>query len=293
MAKTVYPTFDLCNLKGNRSLSSLLNVDIFDSYLEQNPHLQTVHNHTFYHLAFFTKGSGRHIIDFEEYEIGRGMIYFMRPNQVHHWNFDSDIKGYIVNFSPTYFDTLLINSSILTQFKFLEGSLQNQVFTLGENEIFEVENLLNIILREQESKESSAHLLIATYLLQLFIKISRKNDSTPLQQVAVGAHQTIFNEFIKLVEVNYKQLKLPKAYASLLFTTPNQLNLICKELVGNTAGKIIRDRMILESKRLLINFQLNISDIAAALNFSDTSNFIKFFRKYVGITPEIFRNNFL
>ncbi|PTS97440.1 AraC family transcriptional regulator, partial [Pedobacter sp. HMWF019] len=73
--------------------------------------------------------------------------------------------------------------------------------------------------------------------------------------------------------------------------TPNHLNALCNDLLGKSAGEIIRERVILEAKRLLINLDLSVAEIAERLNFSDQSYFIKFFKKYEEITPEKFRKH--
>jgi AraC-like DNA-binding protein len=57
------------------------------------------------------------------------------------------------------------------------------------------------------------------------------------------------------------------------------------------AGDVIRNRVILEAKRLLVNLDLSITEISYRLNFNDNSYFTKFFKKYVGSTPEEFRKN--
>ena len=77
----------------------------------------------------------------------------------------------------------------------------------------------------------------------------------------------------------------------MLYITPNHLNACCKEVLGIPAGEVIRNRIVLEAKRLLVNLQLSISEIAYTLNFEDNSYFTKFFKKYAGVTPEEFRNS--
>jgi len=85
----------------------------------------------------------------------------------------------------------------------------------------------------------------------------------------------------------------PKDYAELLYITPNHLNALCKDLLGIQAGEVIRNRILLEAKRLLTNPLLTITEIALQLNFNDNSYFTKFFKKSTGITPEEFRKNTL
>lgn len=87
------------------------------------------------------------------------------------------------------------------------------------------------------------------------------------------------------------QLRLPKEYAALLYVTPNYLNAFCRHMLGKSAGEIIRNRVLLEAKRLLINADMSIAAIAYQLNFADNSYFTKFFKKYAGVTPEEFRKN--
>jgi AraC-like DNA-binding protein len=95
------------------------------------------------------------------------------------------------------------------------------------------------------------------------------------------------------VEEKYLQLRMPKDYAALLFVTPNYLNNLCVKALGTPAGEVIRNRLLLEAKRLLVNGGTTISQIAYQLNFTDHSHFSKFFKKSTGQSPEEFRKKHL
>ena len=99
----------------------------------------------------------------------------------------------------------------------------------------------------------------------------------------------VFRNFEKLIEQNFTTKRLPKEYVEILFVTPNHLNALCNQLIGKSAGDIIRNRVLLEAKRLLVNSNQNISEIAWQLKFEDNSYFSKFFKKNEGITPDEFR----
>jgi len=85
---------------------------------------------------------------------------------------------------------------------------------------------------------------------------------------------------------------LPKDYAALLYITPNHLDALCNDILGIPAGEVIRNRVILEAKRMLINPKLSVADIGGRLGFADNSYFTRFFKKQAGTTPDEFRKNF-
>jgi AraC-like DNA-binding protein len=52
---------------------------------------------------------------------------------------------------------------------------------------------------------------------------------------------------------------------------------------------MIRDRVILEAKRLLLHSSISVCEAAYYLGYDDCSYFIRLFKKDVGHTPEKFR----
>ena len=130
--------------------------------------------------------------------------------------------------------------------------------------------------------------LVKVTLLQIFLLIDQYNlKERPFDQPSY----TLLKSFQKLIEKHYTEFRLPKEYVDLLFVTPNHLNALCKSTMGIQAGELIRNRIVLEAKRLLVNQDMTIIGISNELNFNDNSYFTKFFKKQVGITPEEFRKN--
>ncbi|WP_291060157.1 MULTISPECIES: helix-turn-helix domain-containing protein [unclassified Empedobacter] len=78
----------------------------------------------------------------------------------------------------------------------------------------------------------------------------------------------------------------------MLYITPNHLNALCKDVLATSAGELIRSRIVLEAKRLLVNKEISVTEIAYLLNFQDASYFVKFFKKYTEFTPEQFRKQY-
>jgi AraC family transcriptional activator of pobA len=293
MSRKSYPVFDINGISAHTSSLGLLNAERFSIYRAENPHLDVLHGHTFYHLLYFTKGSGSQIIDFEKFEITPGMIYFMKPGQVHQWFFQNEPDGFIINFSPTFFDSLFVQPAAVLQFPFFDSNNPKaQVIQLSAQTRNTVEPIFGQIIEEKQNNLPAKYTLLAALLLKLFVVVARDPNVSPAHSTPPSAYSTTFISFQQLVEQHFRDLHLPKEYAKLLFVTPAHLNQTCQEHTGLTAGVFIRNRILLEAKRLLVNFNLSVADIATQLNFIDNSYFVRFFKKYTGITPEAFRKKY-
>ena len=288
--KSTIPVLDICSLSGTDQLSSELIAEPFARYLLAHSNLHFPHRHSFYHIVLFTKGGGTHSIDFQQFRVAPGQMYFMKPGQAHRWNFQGKTDGYVINFSEHLFNGFLADGNYLEQFPFLQGVAEEGVINLGPAAYKEARAIAEKVVAEAHQPGMKGLDLIRTSLLQLFITVNRS--------VSDGSHdagkpqtQLLLHNFRKLVDAHYAEKRLPKEYAALLYITPNHLNAMCKDLLGKSAGEVIRDRILLEAKRLLINADLSISRIASELNFTDNSHFTRFFKKHTNGTPEEFRRN--
>ncbi len=262
-------------------------VSRFGHYARQYKHLHTAHRHSFYHLVYFTKGEGTQNIDFKEYPVAPGLIYFMTPGQVHSWSFTGDVDGYIVNFSEAYFISYLSNPHYLQKFKFFDELATDAVYLLPEDSREKIVNLFEDILLEGNHPDDFHEDMVRILMVNFFIQVSRILE---LKYLAQNPHShKLLKNFKKLIESNFIKLRFPKQYAELLFVTPNHLNAMTNDILGISAGQLIRERVVLEAKRLLINRALSVSDVSHKLAFNDESYFVKFFKKSTGVTPNTFR----
>lgn len=284
------PLYDICSLSDINQDDIL--VSRFAPYLDTHKNLVATHRHTFYHLVLFTAGAGTHTIDFESFEVKPGQIYFMIPGQVHSWAFKGVTDGYIINFSASFIQSFLLQHGYLDNFSFFSGNLTDAVINLPAETYAAIKLLFENILTEVSNPGSSAADMIRLLMLQIFIRVNRVT-ATPAVNNNSSYNQTLLKNFKNLIEHHYTDIRLPKDYAAMLYITPNHLNAVCKDMMGIPAGEMIRNRVMLEAKRMLTNPQLSISEISLKLNFSDNSYFTKFFKKLEDTTPEEFRKKLL
>lgn len=288
--KNEIPVYDIS------SVSSFRQEDIFVGrfgiYSINHKHLHYAHRHNFYHIVFFTEGSGTQAIDFQNFKVKPYQIYFMIPGQVHSWDFDGPVDGFVVNFSTTFFQSFLLLSDYLEKFSFFGGIAEDSVLNLPEDCGKEVELIFEELLRQASGNKKFSVDYVRVLLLEIFIKVSGFTVEKEEHYVS-SYNYTVLKNFQQLIEKNFISLKLPKDYAELLYITPNHLNALSNDLLGMPAGEVIRKRIMLEAKRLLVNLDLSVTEVSYQLNFKDNSYFSRFFRKQAGLTPEEFRKKAL
>ena len=280
------PIYGISNFNYN-TVNSELYVNSFKNHLKEHSFIEKPHRHNFYLLVLFTHGTGIHEIDFDRYEIKRGSLFMLQPGQIHNWKLSNDIDGYIVFYSQETYNLHFGNKKI-EDYSFYQSVKSSPELFYNEEELQEIEVYFNLMKKESESVKSKQKEAILNLLELINIQISRKylpenNHKTPIYNHKI-------NQFEKLIDIYFKSEKSPSFYASKMSITLKHLNRICKTILNKTATQIITERIILEAKRLLIDQNKSISQIADELNFENYSCFAKLFKKESGNTPTEFRN---
>lgn len=286
MIKNPFPVYDVSSLSEFKQEDIL--IKRFAPYLSIHEDLREAHKHSFYHVMLFTEGAGTHTIDFKTFPVRPYQMYFMVPGQVHSWQFEGKVDGYVLNFSVSFLQTLLLKPHYLEQFPFFNGSVDAAVIDLPVDQQIRMQELFEALVQENENDARMSVDMVQTLMIQVFILAGRLS----LDKSGVNPNSynyVLLRNFKKLIEDNYTKTRLPKDYAMMMFITPNHLNSLCNSSLGMSSGELIRNRVTLEAKRLLINPALSVTEIAYRLNFEDNSYFSKFYKKHTGTTPEEFR----
>lgn len=99
----------------------------------------------------------------------------------------------------------------------------------------------------------------------------------------------LVRRFLVNLEQNLRVASSVSSHAALLRVSPETLSETVKKETGKTPATLIRERVLLEAKRLLLHTSLSVAEIAYQLLFKDPSYFNRLFRRSVGNTPTEFR----
>jgi AraC family transcriptional activator of pobA len=130
------------------------------------------------------------------------------------------------------------------------------------------------------------------------LHFAMKSPCAKFEKQPMNALQRISKLILELLErqfpidENHKELNLRCAsdFSQQINVHVNHLNRAIKETTEKTASQIIGERMSRESKILLKHIACNVSEIAYALGFTETSLFNNFFKKHAEISPLKFKN---
>jgi AraC family transcriptional regulator of adaptative response / methylphosphotriester-DNA alkyltransferase methyltransferase len=79
-------------------------------------------------------------------------------------------------------------------------------------------------------------------------------------------------------------------FARILHIHPVHLSNTVKQVTGRSSCDLFEERLVNLSKELLATTSVPVAEIARQMTY-DPSNFTKFFKKYVGMTPKKYRDS--
>lgn len=264
----------------------------FKAHLKQHHHfILAPHRHDFYVGILFTRGSGKHQIEFNNYSIKPGYVFMMAPGQVHDWKVSNDIDGYIFFHTKEFFD-LNFTFEKVDNYPFFSCLRNNPLIQLKDKSLEKVNALFSEIVDEYKHTEFLKFQKISSLINVLYIALSRAYLPDKIFQTPNLHYLGKLRHLEYLIDKHFKEYRYPKDYALLMHVSQKHLNRICKTCVNKTITQLIIDRIILEAKRRLAFGTSSVSQIAEELGYSSNSYFIQLFKKKTGKTPVEFKRKF-
>lgn len=162
------------------------------------------------------------------------------------------------------------------------------VLSLNKNELVQIEQIFADIADELKQKNQDRSVLIS--YLQLFLAVSsrikRKQIKTP---VGTESKDELMEKFKGLIDQHFLLMRRPSQYAKLLHIPVNTLTKRCKKYFAKSPSQLIHERIILEARKELHLTRKSVKEIAFALCFEDEHYFSRFFKKSLGMSPQVFR----
>ncbi len=247
--------------------------------------------HTYYLAIWVTSGSGQHVVDFEKNEIRPNSLFFVRPGQVQQWLIDEPVTGLVCLFNEAIFHVHGAHQ-FFNELSFLAPFVKTPSYFVGNAEqARQIQVFFDNIYASYESSGWGQGAEILSWLQLLCIFAERESEQVqPIQTLTPS--QQITRDFLNLADKNAMEEHNLAFYAGKLGITVGHLTETVKAVYGISAGELLRNRLILEAKRLLAHTDLTMAEIAEQLNYTDPSYFGRAFKRDAGQTPRNFRQEF-
>ncbi|NMH89203.1 AraC family transcriptional regulator [Flavivirga algicola] len=162
---------------------------------------------------------------------------------------------------------------------------------LNEKEQNKFNTLHEVFVDELETKDNIQAEMLRMLMARFIIKSTRilkAKDNTETALTSKDSKIELLRSFNVLVESYFRQEHSVGFYADKLFKSPKTLSNTFAKL--NTSPlKIIHERLILESKRLLVYTDKTAKEIAFEIGFEDASHLSRLFKKYTSVSPSDFK----
>ncbi len=261
-----------------------------DSPLHHNPYVP--HRIRFYAVLFILKGEGYHYIDFKKYHYQKGSIIFISKEQVHAFEQNLERDAYFMVFTQDFLERSSAGSSLMHRLSLYNYHLYPPVLQLSEEQFPVFQNLINRLAHEYHAPDDMLTEELIQSALKIFLMLAERIRRLYRQFEGKSSYHKTFLAFQRLLAENLLENRQVQYYANLLGISTKKLNRATQHVVDGSAKAFIDDQLIIEIKRLLMNTDLSIKEIAYRSGFEDPTNFVKYFKKNEGTTPLEFRKQF-
>lgn len=253
-----------------------------DAKALDNKQVET-HVHDFEELIIGAKGKISHFIDFEDETVyapfvsfvTKGKPHLLRP-EAHHGECDL----WVIRFRSEFMSEVIFK---------MYGYFHNRAnVTLPGDQCFDRLMVLCQMMYD-ETQRPNPGLIVIKQLFMTLLTIINHERPTNIQSDSANSASETYTHFLHILEDNFRRNVKISFYAEKLFMSERNLNIVCQEVMQQSAGEIIETRKLNEAKNLLVNSNKTIAEIGFEIGYNEKAYFSKVFKRKTGYTPTVFR----
>jgi AraC-like DNA-binding protein len=268
-------------------------IETIKSQTKEQDDLSAVpHSHDHYEMIWVISGTGFVRVDLKEYAIGNDHLYGVGPGVVHQLQINGDAEGYILSFADSFLKLADHEFDSISPIKLCQLFSEHVVVEIQKEAVPEIREIV-IKMANEFNNEYSFRIQILRRFFKIFLIYLIRHLGNGMSFVKQTREIELAKSFMEMLDKHFKEKKMVADYASLLMVTPNYLNGIVKKNIGFSAGHLIRQRVVLEAKRMGRYSAAGMKEIAYSLGFSDSAHFSKFFKAVSGMNFSDFKKQSL
>jgi len=234
------------------------------------------------------EGTAEGNINLKPYKAEAPCFLVILPDQIlEHGYLSEDFSGLFIVMSKKFTDNLM--SSAQDRLLLFLSVQDNPAVPLNEDELKAMVDYFRMLKRIVKLQDHPYRMEVVRHLTLAFF-YGAAFQFHPQSKDKKKSHQEMLVEnFLNLVQSNYREQRGLEFYANKLFLTPKHLSKVMKETTGKSASDWIDDYVILEAKALLKSTNMTVQQVGEELNFFEQSFFGKYFKRIVGVSPREYK----
>ncbi|RLD54043.1 MAG: hypothetical protein DRJ05_15385 [Bacteroidetes bacterium] len=245
----------------------------------------------FYEIHLIESGSVNMHIGNLKMELKQNMLLFLTPSKIRHWEPTGEMKGKILIFESGFVEHFFKDNFFLYKLQYFQNAETLPYIQLSVDDLNQYKILFSEIENEIIALETDSQHLIRAALFYLLVKLNRHYSTHYNIKDSFVISNTLVLRFLKLLDKTTGR-KGVQEYANELGVSKTHLNNVLKMQFNCTALYLINSKLIEQSKKELLFSKKNISEVGFEIGFSETSNFVRFFKNQTGTTPSDFVRHF-
>ena len=237
------------------------------------------HTHNHMELFFIVGGKGQFLIEDRLYPVSANNLVIINPNIVH-----TEVS---LNAQPLEYIVLGIDGVVLAN----SGASADQFNILDHFESVEISGCLRNILREMEQKNTGYEDVCQAYMEILIIRLMRTTAlAVPEEPLAASTNRQCA-AVRRYIDLHFKEPLTLEQLSEEGHMNKYYLSHAFKREYGISPINYMISKRIDESKYLLAETDLSMSQIAQLLGFSSLSYFSQVFHRTQGTSPKEYRQS--
>ena len=252
------------------------------------------HYHNVVEFIYILEGEFVITIGDTKYVLGPGEMVLINAKEVHSVHvLDYGIhRSFAVKFLP---ETICSDSQSLMELKYVIPYIMSfsdfkTHYTKDEVENSNIKDCIDSIMREDRERGYAYKFAIRIYISHLLLDLIRKvNKVNPIEEEIKESIRKKFIDIFHYLSNNYSEKLTAVRLAKKFGLRQSDFSANFKKITGKSFNEYLNYVRICKAKRMLISSEKNISEIAFAVGFANTSYFINCFKTQMGITPAGFK----